>query len=65
MTFTTPALPYEANALVPYIDAKTMTVHHDKHHQTYVNNLNNALKDYPEFSEWSLEKLLTKIHELP
>ncbi|MCO6183640.1 superoxide dismutase [Leuconostoc fallax] len=65
MTFTTPALPYEANALEPYIDAKTMTVHHDKHHQTYVNNLNNALKDYPEFSEWSLEKLLTKIHELP
>lgn len=65
MTFTTPALPYAANALEPYIDAKTMTIHHDKHHQTYVNNLNNALKDYPEFSEWSLEKLLTKIHELP
>ena len=51
-------LPYAYNALEPYIDEKTMHLHHDKHLQTYVNNLNSTLKDYPELQSWSLEQLL-------
>ena len=47
MAFELPPLPYEYNALEPYIDTQTMQLHHDKHHQTYVTNLNNALKDHP------------------
>jgi len=51
-------LPYSYNALEPYIDEKTMRLHHDRHLQTYVNNLNAAIKDYPELHGWSLEQLL-------
>jgi len=51
-------LPYAYNALEPYIDEKTMHLHHDAHLQTYVNNLNTAVKDYPELHSWSLEQLL-------
>jgi len=58
-------LPYAYNALEPYIDEKTMRLHHDKHLQTYVNNLNAALKDYPEFHNWSLEQLLYYSDRLP
>jgi Fe-Mn family superoxide dismutase len=46
--FTLPPLPYDFGALEPHIDAKTMEIHHDKHHGAYVTNLNNALKDHPE-----------------
>ena len=45
--FTLPPLPYATNAFEPNIDAKTMEIHHDRHHQAYVTNLNNAVKDYP------------------
>jgi len=58
-------LPYSYNALEPYIDAKTMELHHDKHLVTYVNNLNHALAPYPEYYTWSLEKLLYHIDALP
>ena len=50
-------LAYDYNALEPFIDEKTMHLHHDRHLQTYVNNLNAALKDYPQFQNWSLEQL--------
>lgn len=58
-------LDYEYNALEPYFDEKTMLIHHTKHHQSYVNNLNNALLKYPEWQEKNLEELLTSLHLLP
>ena len=58
-------LPYPYDALEPYIDEKTMHLHHDKHLQTYVNNLNAALKDCPELHHWSLEQLLYYIDRAP
>ena len=51
-------LGYDFNALEPYIDALTMKLHHDRHLKTYVDNLNAALKDYPEYQIWSLERLI-------
>ena len=48
MPFTLPALPYAYDALEPHIDAKTMEIHHTKHHQAYVNNLNAAMEKAPE-----------------
>ncbi len=47
MMYQLPPLPYAYDALEPYIDARTMQLHHDKHHQAYVDNLNATLKDYP------------------
>lgn len=58
-------LPYDYDALEPYMDAETLHYHHDKHLKTYVDNLNTLLKDYPEFHDWTLEKLLTNLDELP
>ena len=49
----------------PYIDEKTMYLHHDKHLQTYIDNLNNALSQYPEFQTWTLEQLLVNVPSLP
>ncbi len=63
MAFTLPALPYAFAALEPYIDAKTMEIHHGKHHQAYVNNLNAALEGKPEASE-SIEALMAKVSTL-
>ena len=63
--FVNPPLPYDYDALNPFIDTKTMHLHHDRHLQTYVDNLNKSLKDYPEFHDWSLEQLLTNIGSLP
>ena len=51
MTHQLPALGYEYNALEPFIDEQTMTIHHTKHHQTYVDKLNAALDKHPEFKE--------------
>jgi superoxide dismutase, Fe-Mn family len=51
-------LPYATSALEPAIDARTMEIHHDKHHGTYVTNLNNALADYPDLQNKSIEELL-------
>ena len=58
-------LPYAYNALEPHIDARTMHLHHDQHLKTYVDNLNNALADYPQFHQWPLRKLLLDVEELP
>ncbi len=66
MAFTLPALPYEKNALEPYIDAMTMEIHHGKHHQAYVNNLNAALeKAGAPYNTWSIEELCAKLGEVP
>ena len=65
MSHTLPALPYAYDALEPHIDAKTMEIHHSRHHQTYVNNLNAALADLPELAALPLEALLARIDSLP
>ena len=49
MAFTLPDLPYAFDALEPHIDAQTMQIHHDRHHKTYVDNLNAALEKHPDF----------------
>jgi superoxide dismutase, Fe-Mn family len=58
-------LPYPHNALEPYIDAKTMEIHHAKHHQAYVDKLNAALEKYPELFERPLEDLLRNTNQIP
>ena len=58
MAFTLPALPYAPTALEPHIDAQTMEIHHGKHHQAYITNLNKALESAPELASKSLEELL-------
>ena len=60
MAFTLPPLPYDYNALEPHIDEQTMRIHHDKHHATYVNNLNAALESHPDLQKKSIEQLLAK-----
>ncbi|MCR6553445.1 superoxide dismutase, partial [Aeromonas sp. CPF2-S1] len=65
MSHTLPALPYAYDALEPHIDAKTMEIHHSRHHQTYINNLNTALADLPELAALPLEALLARIDSLP
>ncbi len=64
MAFELPPLPYDYNALEPYIDTQTMQIHHDRHHGTYVTNLNNAVKD-AAVADWSLEQLISKLNEVP
>ncbi len=59
------ALPYEYEALEPYIDAETLHYHHDRHLKTYVDNLNNILKDYPRLHSMNLPTLLVNIEVLP
>jgi Fe-Mn family superoxide dismutase len=63
--FELPPLGYEFDALAPFIDAETMELHHDKHHQTYVDKLNDALKDQPDLHKYSIEELLAKVDSLP
>ncbi len=58
-------LPYAYDALEPYIDEKTMRLHHDRHLQTYIDNLNKTLADYPKLHSWTLEDLLRNIDFLP
>ena len=64
MAFTIPPLPYDYGSLEPHIDTRTMTIHHDKHHATYVTNLNNSVVG-TEFENWSIEKLLGNISQIP
>src|SRR5689334_13891545 len=63
--YVLPPLPYDYAALEPYIDAKTMQIHHDKHHAAYVENLNKALQGKHELMQLSLEELLSKLDEVP
>jgi Fe-Mn family superoxide dismutase len=65
MPFTLPSLPYPYDALEPHIDARTMEIHHSKHHQTYVNNLNAALEKAPDFAGKSLDELMRGINSVP
>jgi len=65
MAFELPSLPYEYGALEPYIDAKTMEIHHGKHHATYVEKLNAALKDYPELLEKPIDELVKDLNSVP
>ncbi len=65
MAFTLPALPYAFDALEPHIDARTMEIHHDKHHATYVTNLNKALENSPELASMSIEDLMRNMDKVP
>ncbi len=65
MAYEVPALPYDFAALEPHIDAKTMEIHHDKHHATYVNNLNAAVEKAPELAGKSLDDLMKSIDSVP
>ncbi|MDP3991523.1 MAG: superoxide dismutase [Candidatus Colwellbacteria bacterium] len=64
MKYTLPQLPYVYNALEPYIDARTMEIHHAKHHQGYVDKLNTVLEKYPDLREKPLEDLLRSLNDL-
>ncbi|MBI3789797.1 MAG: superoxide dismutase [Gemmatimonadetes bacterium] len=65
MAHTLPALAYAPEALEPHIDAQTMQIHHGKHHQAYVNNLNAAIEKAPELAGWSVEQLSKDIAKVP
>jgi superoxide dismutase, Fe-Mn family len=64
MAFELPPLPYAYDALEPYIDVQTMQLHHDKHHATYVTNLNNALKGH-DFENLPVEQVIRRLNEVP
>lgn len=64
MAYVLPALPYAYDALEPHIDAKTMEIHHSKHHQTYINNINAGIQDTP-WEDLSVEQLVTQVHDVP
>lgn len=63
--FVLAPLPFAYDALEPYIDAATLHLHHDQHHQAYITHLNAALKGYPEFHGFSIEELLWRLDEMP
>ncbi|EOB1386239.1 superoxide dismutase [Enterococcus hirae] len=65
MTYTLPDLPYAFDALEPYIDEETMHLHYDKHHNTYVTNLNAAIEKHPELGEKTIEELLSDMDAVP
>ena len=65
MTYSLPDLPYSFDALEPHIDAKTMEIHHDKHHAAYVSKLNAALEGHDEFSSMPIEELMANLDALP
>ena len=65
MAFELPKLPYTVDALEPYIDSQTMTIHHDKHHAAYVTNLNGAIDKHPELASKSVEALIKDLNAVP
>ena len=65
MAYQLPPLPYPNNALEPHIDATTMEIHHDRHHNTYVTNLNNALSSHPDLAALPIEELVRNLDRVP
>lgn len=65
MAFELPSLPYPEDSLEPHIDARTMSIHHDKHHAAYTNNLNKALEGHPNLANKSIEELLANLNSVP
>ena len=65
LMFTLPSLPYEYDALAPFISADIQRLHHDKHHQAYVDNLNKALEKYPDLMEKSIEEIVKTLDNVP
>ena len=65
MAYELPPLPYAYDALAPTISEETMQLHHDKHHQAYVTNVNNALKDQPDLANKSVEALISDLNSVP
>ena len=65
MAYTLPVLAYPYNALEPHIDARTMEIHHTKHHQAYINNVNNAIKGKADLEAKSVEDLITNLNAVP
>ena len=65
MPYELPPLPYAHDALEPFIDEQTMQIHHGKHHQAYVNNLNAALEKYPELQGKPIEELIADLNAIP
>lgn len=65
MAYELPPLPYAKDALEPHIDAMTMEIHHDRHHATYVTNLNNALANHPELQGKTVEELIKDLNAVP
>src|SRR3989344_925125 len=65
MKYQLPDLGYDYNVLEPHIDARTMEIHHTKHHQAYVDKLNGVLEKYPDLAERKLEDLIGDLHDLP
>src|SRR6266851_2816966 len=65
MAYTLPQLAYPYNALEPHIDARTMEIHHTKHHQAYINNVNNALKATADLENKPVEELIADINAIP
>jgi len=65
MAYQLPSLPYDYNALEPVIDEQTMHLHHEKHHNTYVTNLNAALEKHPDADKGSIEELLADLNSVP
>jgi len=63
--FTLPTLPYEYDALAPYISSQIQQLHHDKHHQAYVDNLNKALEKYPDWQNKTIEEIITSLDQVP
>src|SRR6195256_3898962 len=65
MAYELPKLPYAYNGLEPHIDARTMEIHYTKHHQAYITNVNNALKDQPDLASKSVEDLIRNLNAVP
>ena len=65
MSFKLPDLTYSPNALEPHIDARTMEIHHGKHHQTYIDKLNGALNGHPNLADLPIDSLIKNIESLP
>ena len=65
MAYELPPLPYDYNALEPFIDTQTMHLHHDKHHQAYINNVNAALANHPALAAKTVDDLISDLNAVP